>query len=48
MVLGNREKGHLFQGQGFEGAGKQRQYWGTGNIRKRNFDFWGTRAKSNL
>ena len=26
----------------FRGIGEQRQYWGTGNIRKQNFDFWGT------
>ena len=24
------------------GTGEQEQYWGTGNIRKQIFDFWGT------
>ena len=42
---GNRGKENLFQGnknQTFRGAGEQRQYLGTGNIRKQIFDFWGT------
>ena len=29
-------------------TGKQRQYWGTGNIRKDIFDFWGTVEKVTL
>ena len=29
--------------QNLRGTGEQRQYWGTGNIRK-FYDFWGTRA----
>ena len=35
--FGERGKGHLFQGnkgQIVRGKGEQRQYWGTGNIRK--------------
>ena len=39
------EKGHLFQGnkgQILRGTGDQRQYSGTGNIRKQIFGFWGT------
>ena len=42
---GTEEKGYLFQGnkgQILRGMGEQRQYWGTGNIRKQIFDFWGT------
>ena len=30
------------KGQILRGTGEQRQYWGTGNIRKQIFDFWGT------
>ena len=47
-VLGNMGKGYSFQGeqgnkgQILRGIGEQRQYWGTGNIRKQIFDFWGT------
>ena len=38
-VLGNREKRAFISGEqeqrpNFEGTGEQRQYWGTGNIRK--------------
>ena len=32
----------------FRGTGEQRQYWGTGNIRKQIFDFWVTREQANL
>ena len=50
-VLGNRgnraiisgEQGN--KGQILRGTGEQRQYWGTGNIRKQIFDFWGTGNK---
>ena len=45
------ETGHLFQGnkgQILRGIGEQRQYWGTGNIRKQIFDFWGTGEQANL
>ena len=27
---------------------EQRQYWGTGNIRKQIFEFWGTGEQANL
>ena len=30
------------------GTGEQRQYWATRNIRKQNFDFWGTGEQANL
>ena len=30
------------------GTGEQRQYWGTRNIRKQIFDFWGTGEQANL
>ena len=29
-------------------TGEQRQYWGTGNIRKQIFHFWGTGEQANL
>ena len=48
---GTGETGHLFQGnigQISRGTGEQRQYWGTGNIKKQIFDFWGTRKQANL
>ena len=53
-VLGNRgtrvfisgEQGN--KGQILRGTGEQRQYWGTGNIRKQVFDFWGTGEQANL
>ena len=53
-VLGNRgtrafisgEQGN--KGQILKGTGEQRQYWGTGNIRKQIFDFWGTGEQANL
>ena len=53
-VLGNRgervfisgEQGN--KGQILRGTGEQRQYWGTGNIRKQIFDFWGTGEQANL
>ena len=53
-VLGNRgsrtfisgEQGN--KGQILRGTGEQRQYWGTGNIRKQIFDFWGTEEQANL
>ena len=47
-VLGNRGKRVFIsgeqwnKGQILRGTGEQRQYWGTGNIRKQIFDFWGT------
>ena len=49
--MGNGKQGIYFRGTGeqrpnFEGG--QRQYWGTGNIRKQIFDFWGTGEQSNL
>ena len=50
-VLRNRGKGYLFQGnkdQILIGTGEQRQYWGTGNIRKQIFDFRGTGEQANL
>ena len=42
-----------FRGTGVKGqilreAGEQRQYWGTENIRKQIFDFWGTGEQANL
>ena len=46
--LGNRGKRVFIsgeqgnKGQILRGTGKQRQYWGTGNIRKQIFDFGGT------
>ena len=53
-VLGNRgtsqfisgERGN--KGQILRGTGEQRQYWGTGNIRKQIFDFRGTGEQANL
>ena len=36
------------KGQIMRGTGDQRQYWGTGNIRKQIFDFLGTGEQSNL
>ena len=53
-VLGNRgtrtfisgDQGN--KGQNLRGTGEQRQYWGTGNIRKQTFDFWGTGEQANL
>ena len=53
-VLGNRgtrafisgEQGN--KGQILRGTGEQRQYLGTGNIRKQIFDFWGTGGQANL
>ena len=52
-VLGNRgtrafisgEQGN--KGQILRGTGEQRQYWGTGNIRKQIFNFWGTGEQAN-
>ena len=43
MFGGNRKKGIYFRG-----TGEQRQYWGTGNLRKQIFDFWGTGEQANL
>ena len=48
---GTGEKGYLFQGnkgQILRGTGEQRQYWGTGNIRKQIFNFVGTGEQANL
>ena len=36
------------KGQILRGTEEQRQYWGTGNIRKQIFDFWGTGEQANL
>ena len=53
-VLGNRGKRVFIsgeqgiKGQILRGTGEQRQYWGTGNIRKQIFDFWGTGEQANL
>ena len=53
-VLGNRRKRVFIsgeqgnKGQILRGTGEQRQYWGTGNIRKQFFYFWGTKAQANL
>ena len=53
-VLGNRGKRVFILGeQGNKGqilreTGEQRQYWGTGNIRKQIFDFWRTGEQANL
>ena len=53
-VLGNRGNRAFIsgeqenKGQILRGAGEQRQYWGTGNIRKQIFDLWGTEEQANL
>ena len=50
-IFRNRGKWHLFQGnkgQIFKETGEKRQYGGTGNIRKRIFDFGGTVDQANL
>ena len=50
-AMGNRGKGYLFQGnkgQILRITEEQRQYWGTGNIRKQIFDFRGTGEQANL
>ena len=50
-VLVNRGKKSIyFRGTrpNFEGNRGKRQYWGTGNIRKQIFDFWGTGEQANL
>ena len=50
-VLGNRGKRVFISGEqrsNFEGNREQRQYWGTGNIGKQIFDFWGTGEQANL
>ena len=53
-ILGNRGNRafisgeHGNKGQILMGTGEHRQYWGTGNIRKQIFDFWGTGEKGNL
>ena len=53
-VLGNRGKRVFIsgeqgkKGQILRGTGEQRHYWGTGNIRKQIFDFWGTWEQANL
>ena len=36
------------KGKILRGKGEQRQYWGTGNIRKQIFDFGGTVEQANL
>ena len=47
---GNRENGYLFQTNAMFRVkkGEQRQYWGTGNIRKQIFDLGGTGEQANL
>ena len=45
---GTGEKGHLFKGNKGQFGGEQRQYWGTGNIRKQVFDFGGAGEQANL
>ena len=51
-VWGNRGKRGFIsgeqgnKGQILRGTGEQRQYWGTGNIRKQIFDFLGNRGTS--
>ena len=53
-VWGNRGKRAFISGeqgnkaQILRGTGEQRQYWGTGNIRKQVFDFWGTGEQADL
>ena len=53
-ALGNRGKRVFISGgqgnkdQILRGNGEQRQYWGTGNIRKQFIDFWETREQVNL
>ena len=50
-VLGSSGKGYLFQGNRGTKVkfwGEQRQYWGTGNIRKQIFDFGGTGEQADL
>ena len=53
-VLGNRGKRVFisgeqgYKGQILSGTGEQRQYWGTGNIRKQIFNFWVTGKQANL
>ena len=53
-VLGNRGKRAFISGeQGNKGqilreTGEQRQYWGTGNIRKQILDLLGTGEQANL
>ena len=54
MGLRNRGKMAFISGrqennsQILRGTGEQRQYFGTGNIRKQIFDFWETGEQSNL
>ena len=53
-VLENRGKNVFIsgeqgnKGQIFRGTGEQRQYWGTGNIRKETFDFGRIGEQANL
>ena len=53
-VLGNRGNRafisgeHGNKGQILRGTGEQRQYWGTGNIRKQFFNFCGIEEQANL
>ena len=53
-MLGFKQgKGIYFRGTweqrpNFEGNREKRQYLGTGNIRKQNFDFWGNEKQANL
>ena len=46
MVFISGEQGN--NGQILRGTEEQRQYRGTGNIRKQSFDFWGTGEQANL
>ena len=46
MAFISGEQGN--KGQIKRETGEQRQYWGTGDIRKQIFDFWGTGEQANL
>ena len=46
MAFISGEQGN--KSQILRGTGEQRQYWGTGNIRKQIFDFLGTGEQANL
>ena len=47
-VSGNRGNGIYFKGTKVKNLDEQRQYWGTGNIRKYIIDFGGTGEQANL
>ena len=46
MTFISGEQGN--KGQILRATGEKRRYWGTGNIRKQNFDFWGTGEQANF